>query len=967
MVLAKKLILICGVGVTTVSAVAAASVLTAKNNNNSNSQSNQTDVQQPETTTPTTSTPSIAPASVTGTDDTKQPTPIVTPVEERTGVLASSVTYALNNLYFDFQNADPNDYGVNQNYLEYSENANKTAGFSKFNSSQFNTTIDINMWVNSLWRDNNKDVDFNSVSITNYRAYNTKANKIILDQSTISFDLQINIFAFKKAPLIIFNNIFFLEANTHYTLTVKATNQVVKGIVNKYASKYYLGWQLDDVDVNFRGAATNSSFKANFVPTKDSYSYALQYTFNHLSDKQNYVQLYSQQQSKLDNLDISTVKKQVAAFYQQDYANTLDFVDMGIQLLGIIKSNPSVKDLAVKATPIVAKILSQINILPAFFQPLLSLASTSISSDEPFINIFNENKSVVIDWINTNYAESANILVPLVNAISSNMTADQFSDIKGLLEYLKLDPAIVDVVLNDFLGMNGKPKSLFNIIKDNVAPILNLVLGSSVSSDVHTGIADLISIIFQYDVNNSYIPIFTAIFKDTDTKKRFFNDLTKIINLSSVGNILDVLVVNNNLINTDNITAIFNSIYNFVSQLFERKAEYNKNDFTNGYTNLSFKSEFVQDPSISKVNNNNVLNFKYQITFHINKKITLDLSPLKGLVNGQQIWDLIASVEPSVSALGPLVNKDWLYQSLIAFVPSSITVGGDVTSDVTSLYTANNATMYFSPIANGSNYDFGFKFDYTTRISYRDQTLLNSITKNYNSVYDWHQIVAVVGWVDLYYAQFWESIFANILMRDFQFTNRANVQYSNEVVANTSNFDPNLYITGFNITPTESKLNDNAKNNILSKTQKANKVAFFSTSKYTLNWSDTSISYTYGIEPWIPSDVNNLVFNYLVSINNSAQTQEYIANTNLTYKYYSDALLNFNIPIQVVVKYIVGLTNVNVNLNVFLMDFNLYLPFLYYDTVNHQMTDHYSMTLSNFGISTTSKTSLFWNQEYYRW
>ena len=946
----KKVIAVTGLGVAGVTAATAASVLTAYKDQIDNKQSTDVDVPVNDDTGL-----DVDPGNqiVTPVETPKQD--IVEPEvdwnEYRDGTIPSSVISRISEINLNFQQAHANDYGLEQNYNEFNQNGD----FTKYTASAEKIKTDLYLFADSLWVENGKSFDILSFSINNFSFVANNKNEIILGSSRVSFDLDFEISAFKDTQITIFNKTFDLPKGTDTNLNISVNWQVVKPVINELTNEFYLGWEVDNANVKLG----DLTFSGVLSPTKNSYSYAFQYIFDDLTDKQNYVELYKKYQPSVLNMDQETLKNRISNYYDQQFSDSLDYIDMGIKVLDILRKNPDIKTFLSGSMPYVAKIITKLNILPSFLDPLLSEGFAN--QNLPFVSVFQKNKQAVINYINQNMPDLASLASPIIEGIGPNMNYDQINELKSLLLYFGLDESIIEIFVNDFLGQNGKPKPLYDLLVDNISKILPLII-TDANNEVVSGIMGIVNLFIKPDSKNNLTPIFSVIFDGKTNKQTFLSAIGKVLNLTAVSNILDIVFVNNQYMNLQSIQGILNSIYNFASEFFARKENYT--DFKTGYKNLDFVSYFQRDPVINK--QNQTISFRYLNYFIMKKEISLDLLPIKGMISGNQVWELINSFQ-DLSGYAWAINKEWLYQGVMSFIPNSISVGGTKLS-ITSVYNeAANAPLYFDPIKNGTDYNLGFKFDYKTTVNFSDQNLVSSLTNPFNSNFNWKQIGPVLVWGDYYYSDFWRSILSNVIARDYEFTSRAHIQYSSQVVGNVLTYDPNLYTTGFTITPTEKEKKITGKevyDQISAmgedKTHKVTASGYL----YNMKWSntDTYSEILQGITPIIPEEVNQNILNTNYSV---TQNQNYLQGTNLTYKAHSDALFNFSLPPHIVIKYIVGKTDVNAKFDVFAMNFQLYLPFMYYDTVSHKMVDTYSDAFSQINNKVDSVGSWFWQSEFY--
>lgn len=874
---------------------------------------------------------------------------IVPEPEDRNGTLAASVSTELSKINLNFKQVDVNKYGLKQNYIDFSDNND----FSNFSQDWSKVSTDLYLYVNSLWIANNKNFDIKLVNISNFSS--TNSNKIILNKTQISFKLLIEIYAFKDSNINILGHNVKLNFGKIYNFEINVVNQKVLGTINRSSTDFYLGWKLNNVDLSLNNNLIFSNSK--FIPTENSYSSAFQYTFNNLSSQDNYLELYKKNQPIILNMDSSKVKDQIKQKYDKEFSNQLDLIDYGIDMLQYIKNNPTTIDLFKSISKPLCNILVKLNILPSFLTPIISEALNTTNS---ILSVFVKNKAKILSYIETYFPEYYDLAKPILNVISINMTDDQVKSFDSLLSYIGINTTIIEVINKNFFGLNGTQMNLTDFIFKNISLIISEIAESNPSNSTLSALSAIIKIFFDNQTNVQK-NVFDLILKDANTKKSFFNAIGQLVNLTSVTNILDILVTNNNSLNPLNIKAVLEAIYEFIVPIFSRKTNYD--NFWSGYKNLTFTYKYVTSPSINK--SNGTINFSYQINFHINSSVKFNLKPFKRLLDAGTVWKLINSFQ-NLSSYAWAINKNWLYSAAISFIPDYISVGGSELSNTTITYNANNSKLYFSPIRLSGNYYLGYKFEYNTRISYQDQTLITSITSQYNKSFNWRQLGAVLVWGDFYYSNFWRSIISNIITRDYVFTNVMNVQYSDDKVADTTTYNPNLYTHGFEITPKTSKVNIDSIYKSLSKEDQSKLYDMTSYgSRFNIKWSD-SISYyeiLSGFTPKLPQNYQDDIFktSFLVK-----QNQNSLRGTNLSYSYSSNVLFNFTLPIKIVVKYIVGSINVNVNVNLLMFDFKLFLPFKYFDTITKKLVDSYSTTYTYFDATVNQSQSWFWQLSFYQ-
>lgn len=911
-------------------------------NSNNESSSNSDDASSSDTNSSSNNNSS---SDGTSLDDGESFSSTISP-ENRNGTMAASVSTQLAKVDLNFKNTSSNSYNLTQNYIDFADNND----FSSYSTSSTNFKTDLYLFVNNLWTSNNKNFDIKSVEVKNFFSSN---NNITLNKTKVSFDLLVEIYAFKNTQLTVSGKSIYLTYGNTYTLNISSVNQITYGTINVNSSNYYLGWKLNNVAIKIDN---KTLFNGEFIPTVNNYSSAFQYTFTGLTTQNNYLQLYKKYQQVTLNMNSSTIKIQIKNKYDEEFSNKLDIINYGIQMLEIIKDNPTINNLLKNISSPLSSMLVSLNILPSFLTPIISEA---ITSSDSILSIFVNNKSKILSYIKQELPEYYELAKPLIESINNNMTETQIKSFDSLLAYVGIDNSIIEIINKDFFGLNGTPLSLTNFIYSNVSSIMNIIASSNPNNSTYSAISTLVNL-FLGSASNAQKNVFDIILKDSTSKENFFTALGEMVNLTSVANLMNILITKNSSLNSSNIQSVLTSIYNFVSTIFAREKDYQ--NFWTGYKYLEFTSDFTSSPIINKTNQ--TINFSYQINFHINKTVKLDLKPFKNLLDADTIWTLINSFQ-DLSQYSSLINRSWLYSAAISFIPDYILVGGSELSDTKVTYSASNSSLYFSPTRSNDNYYLGYKFKYNTRISYKDQSLITSITSQYAKSFNWRQLGPVILWGDFYYSDFWRSIISNVITRDYVFTSVAEIQYSNTRVANETTYNPDLYISGFEVKPLVNKVDISKIYNELSKDDQSTLYDMTNYgSMFNVKWSD-SISYYEIISGFTPKLTQKYQDEIFENSFNIKENKESLSGTNLSYSYTTDVLFNFTLPMKIVVKYIIGSIKVNINVNLLMFNFKLFLPFKYYDIAQKKLVDNYSTIFTYFNATTAQSQSWFFQSSFY--
>lgn len=869
--------------------------------------------------------------------------------------LPSSIVNVANRNDLNFKYEKSNEYNLNQNYEEFGED--KPLSYSSTQSEMKNDLI---YFGYILWKDNSKAFSISDLTVNNLQFSNLDSGKVKLGTSYISFDLEISITNSKINELNILDTKFPLKTGENINkLSIKVSNQLIKSTINTSSNNYFLGWKVSDSEITLNGTTINSIF----IPTYESYSNAFQYKFSGLTSKQNYIQLYEKNQESILNLSTSDLKTNIENKYNEEYQKSLDYIDDAIGILGVLKTNPTTANLITGCSQYIANFLVSAGIVPSGLKELILQAFEPGNQAKPFIKVIQENKSLIMDFLETTFGSVATVVEPYLDLLKPGISSssNEYNNLNSLLDSFNLTQDVKNIIFNDLIGVDNKtPKTLVGILSSNINTIISLLNPSESSNTPMAAIAELLELMFSVNTstnqNNKFFDIISGSEKTT-----FYNCLISLLGASNsqISSILSILTESNENFNTNNLVSLVSSLFDLLNVVYQKSSNSNAESYSflskDYYRNITFTTGFDKDPVINK--KDQTISFKYKISFTINKKI--DITPVinsfKKLLSYETISDLIKTLtgtdlDSILKDLGLIkdVVRNKIIDNLLQLIPSKLWIGADSgdtyykSNSYTSTYAADDSKIWLSPVLYGTNYKLGFQFAYNTNINVDDPSLVNSITSNFNRKTNAAPIFLGIN-IDIYFYDLWNSILQNVILRDYDYSS---IFYSgavnDNVIATTSTYDPNLYITNLEINDKSSSINQDNLISLLNKAKTTNVLSAYNVGNIW-TWKDgNDDKSTYGLKPFLSDDQKKEIINNYISYN-SSKINEIFKGTNLEIYSNSNLIFNFELPLKISQSsYNV---NVNFNIKVIMMDVINYSPVKFYNTETKKLTNNINQNL----------------------
>ncbi|MDE6562686.1 MAG: hypothetical protein K2J98_00215, partial [Malacoplasma sp.] len=536
-----------------------------------------------------------------------------------TGTVPTSLNNLNDNAPTDFSYFSANNYNLLQNYNEFGINNDLT----KYEGKQNEVKNDVFYFAYLLWRQNAKSFTIENVEIKNFEIKDTNDLNVILGKSKISFDLKIDILGIQNSELKVFDNVFSLENNKKYSLEISVVDQIFESSVNTSVDEFFIGWKVNKSTLVF----DNQSFISEFSPTASSFSFAFPYKIKGLTSKQNYLDIYKKYQPEILNISQQSLSDDISEKFKEDFQVYMEYVENGLGILGILKTNPTVKDLILNSIPYVAKIMVSAKVIPEILSPLIIAAFEPGNESKPFIDIIQEYKESIVEYLNSVFGPVSVVAETYLNLFKPNLVSNSndFKNLESGLKSFGISDDIKNLIYDDVIGVDGKtPKKLIDIIYDNIDLVLKIIendfeaqskkdtdssttttsssenTSSSVTettsseNDSTQAILNIIKLVFSKNTEtNQYNKFFDIL--SGDEKTEFYTSLASLIagTNSQIGNILNLITSSNEKFTTENVISFVDALYNFLKDLFERNENYKNFYSPNAYKNVTFFTGFL--------------------------------------------------------------------------------------------------------------------------------------------------------------------------------------------------------------------------------------------------------------------------------------------------------------------------------------------------------------------------------------
>lgn len=356
--------------------------------------------------------------------------------------------------------------------------------------------------------------------------------------------------------------------------------------------------------------------------------------------------------------------------------------------------------------------------------------------------------------------------------------------------------------------------------------------------------------------------------------------------------------------------------------------------------------------------------FSFNLKISLNKKIDLNLKPIKDLVSKDAFNAILKEVLKGIvgdllsgAAVGLLMG---LQDDLFSIIPEVINFGNS-DSFLNYKYSGINEKIWFTPIKEKSLYYSGFSIGCNLNVFYNDQNMWDSIAKNF-SIDGFSKTIGNLSLLGISYTlkfyEFWKSILENLIMRSYNFSNRFTITNYEEKIGDNNSFNPNYYYQNLTVEDNSKNLKSEELNLMFSVNNEKNHTK---DTKQIL-WKKIKENENHNVETksLILSDENRKNLSQKMYVVNNKNNSEF-NSLNYNYDFNFDPILNFTIPFQMIVKANIFGTKYNIDLKI---DLNIseyisttYFPVNFYDTTNKKLVTSMSKKYSNFNVKTEQKKS----------
>lgn len=860
----------------------------------------------------------------------------------------------------NFETKTSNAINAIQNIKDFLSNGN----FAEFKGSKNELEKDILLYFYQLSK-NNKELIFSNPLISSVVAKSaTKTNDentsnsndvtdLILNNTLLSFDAQVEITSNINQTIIINSHSINVEKDKSYFLKINVNNQLIKPHINEYNSLTYLSWNVGEVNFSINNQTWTES---NFTFVQNYLSHIFKYKFENLVNGYTYFDLKDKYENDAYNIDDNNLQNYVTSYINNSFETYIKYADYSRDILNLIKQDIPIDTLIQKMSPILINALVDANVIPSTLKNFLLEALYGSEKDNqtisqvPLINAIsthsNEIAQFVATLLNTNDVSGVQTILQM---FKPGMTKEDpiYQTMLNLLSTFGVSQDVINIITGDVLGITSGAKPLINILFDNYNTLFKYINDTLPNLNYLTGIEKILNIIVSKN-GTSYNSIYDAILSTNETKQTFLDALKSLVSINAqIGQILKILIIDNDSLNKANIMAIVNSLSNFMNGIFETNSSYK--DITDKYKNLTFTKVTNKIATLDKTNK--TISFDYEYDFVLNNPVNLDLSVFKKLISSSASKELINQmIKQYAGNLSWLANiatsvigTDNIMNTIYHYLPDTITFGENSKENKLSFkFVADNSKTWFKPILNmtNGNYTAGFDFLYNMNIFYDDPSMIDSITKNYNNKPEYpYSSVLTANYSDV-----WRTIISNILYRDYNVSLKYSVN-SNKVIANTSNYDEDQIYGKYSF---ENNVNDTTNGEFIKSLMQttdldSNYVKVYSNfqqdKKY--QWkNDTNSETIVGYKPIVSEKNFNTIKEKLFKFNTSITDYGLSINT----------IFNTELKINLDIWYLFSSYSLNFNFDFMLTTIDLYLPFKILDTKTGVLVDsiHKNISYSNF-------------------
>lgn len=856
--------------------------------------------------------------------------------------------------------------------LEY-KNVNVDNGNKKYNISSFNQLFDssiykgtregflkdIHLYIYKLWEKNKAIASFKKVNIHKFYLLNKNPwdLNVYFNTTSISFSLTIDILPIKTGVVNIANKNFILKANKETTLKIDVFAQRLQHKIYSTKEGFFLSW----IVPNVKFIMGDSVWYSDFTPSSElGYSQSFLTKFNNLSSKQNYLDIYQENQKEIKNLTSKDAKHLVEAKFDNEIETLFSFIDTGMEVMKNLKNNETIKDTLINVLPVLLKTLAQIKIVPEFLSEVLIYCFSHRDIKWFKLNEFiPKHKNQLLTIVENTNPEFYETMDNLLSKIRPGLTVNS-DDYIEIMDIVKLLPEpFWDVFSGDILGVTSEAKKMHEIILGIFPRITSLLkrtrveehnANSDTNNKIISAVVELIDIITNNDCDES-LSIWEVLERDENISQRTYKAIMDIASIiPSASNLIMTLFIGEDGSRSVGFARMINeTFYSFLSVIFETNSSYTS--IHDKYKNIEITKWFYIPPYVPPyIADDRRITFDYRFDITIKKSTKLEIWRIKKWVSTYSILKLIQLTDAQIRLIPGFV-RNIIRNAIMLVIPDNFYFGTRENL-LTIQFSSMSENIVFKPVKNGTIYNFGYQFQYKTTIFYQDPGLIQGITKLY-----WQNFTRfhfVIASVDIYYGKIWNDIIQNALLREYEFTSKFVAFDSNKTVGTIDTYDEDLAIPGFEVTRNSSP--DLAKNIADSYEPETNKVdQIYSIDKENNYFTWIANPYPVlvgnellclvprvkivGYKPLMPFFQSEKIFKQMYTTK-TGLTNTY--DTNLYPEFVIDPILNFKTFLKIQANLIGMQFGFQLDIRVMALSTTLFFPFKYYDTNSGEMVDQIS-------------------------
>ncbi len=655
--------------------------------------------------------------------------------------------------------------GIKQNVNNFLENFNFNEYVTNFNNSindsnkdflsliptPSNLTFlyDVYYWMLSIYYSNESNFD---IEIKNKNVnFNSLTNKI-------SFDIDFSIKNIRKNNILfklIDNNNFELIPNKNYVLKISAIEQPIKNIINVYNKRFFLGWQIPKVTLNF----DNKSIALDsFNPTITSNSFSYMIEFLNLTTDENVDTKTDQNALEfMQKLDTTVIKENVEATAMANTNKAFAAFPQLALIFESLKKDPTIGQFLNDTSQPLVKLLEDFGVIPKELSPIIIDLLQSVHTGKGILDILVTHKKSLSNILKRLLSGVLGQLTDLVDTILTpikpNMTKEQVDGFLKLLNMFFGDDnnttkEFIVMLLQFLLGNFDDSGNKLNDGNPYILDIIDFLISDNLRDKFLTTLSG-----FGLNINKTIFDAIAKIYSEISTRAKNDKGMTivsekginyneklisKLFDIKNTGKntatwwFMDqVVIIMNALgmnVGTDNTSLLYELIYQSYAHDYN-KDNLNKNnvilalnEISNAFNFLANQDNFdivygfneFDDKSIIKYNSktfecdftfNYKLIFKKEFTFNLD--VILNVLPTDLYI---EIYKLTGNEYVHASGFGFYTRNRYVWINLerILYRMFPRKLPFNIGDSFNMEYKSNNKKLIYSVNVSGGKYYHGF-------------------------------------------------------------------------------------------------------------------------------------------------------------------------------------------------------------------------------------------------------------------